>query len=246
MNKKAEAKEGKQKKEKSDYWRHPTYGQIFGPKLVTPMGRIGWAHLIKPKEFKGKIKEGETPPTPRYELTFMLKKDDAKVKVWLEQLEVHKNEMVKLFNDGAKTKIMVESTAQDGDKDFDFDEYPSLELYKGNWIMTFRNAEKPNLYGLDKDEKGNLIPVEDRKFLAGILARAVITPIITASGGITYKMLDVQYLRDDGIRYGGNAMSGEDLLSKTDDLFDDLPDLTAEAKDAPKNESLAKAAANVL
>jgi len=104
----------------------------------------------------------------------------------------------------------------------------------------------PSLYGLDKDSKGNLISLEPKVFLRGLLVRAVVAPIVTASGGMTFKLHDVQYLKDDGVRYGG-AVDGADLLSKSEDLFDDLPELTsAETKETPKNESLAKAAANVL
>lgn len=235
--------EKKEKKEKSEYWKHPEYGMVFGPKMVTPMGRLSWAHLVKPKEWQGKVEEGKAKPKPRFEVTMAYKKDDAKVKLWFEQLELHKDEMVKVFNEGAKAKIMVDSTAKDGDKDFDFEEYPSLEHYAGHWILIARNETAPSLYGLDKDDKGNLQTVEAKKFVGGILARCVIAPIITASGGITYKLHDVQYLRDDGTRFGGGITEGSDLLSNTDDLLDDLPDLTSEQ---PENDSLAKAAANVL
>lgn len=256
----AKAKEKEKKKEKSPYWKHPEYGFITGPKFVTPMGRVTWASLVKPKEWKGKVEEGKKIPDPKWEITFKFPKDNAKVKLFFEDMELHKDEMVRMFNEGKKSTITVEATAADGDKDFNFEEYPSLEHYKGHWILQARLSrsledgvytEPPKIYGMDNDKDGNPIPIEAGKVTGGVLARGVISPIVTAAGGITYKLHDVQLLRDDGVRYGSVKAGLTMLAESANDLLDDLPALSTEGtsetvSDQDDTTSLEQAANNVL
>jgi hypothetical protein len=209
---------------KSKYYTHPTYGMVFGNKELTPSGTIVWPSLVKPREFKQVGAAQDKPSPPRYEVTILFKKSDTKAKLFLENLDVTTQEMLAQYNENKSAKIAAAEFVKDGDneKKFDPEKYP---FFAGNWVLVARNAEKPACWGTERDENGIVLPCEPVKFAGGQVCKLIITPIITAHG-ISYKLNDIQLVKDDGQRFGGGVVEGASLLSQAsdEDLLDSKDD----------------------
>jgi hypothetical protein len=182
--------------------KHKQYGFVYGVRTPTPLGRFAWINLIKPKESTFPLKEGETAPPPRYELTLLLDKADAKVAAWKEEVSAQIKEMVDLFNKGRPTKILVEDFLKDGD-DVDIEKYP---FYAGKYYLVPKHKDRPKIY--DKD----LTEILPNEVVGGMSGRLVVRPLCTAHG-ISFQLLTVQCGEDDGVRFAGSISEDKDLLS---------------------------------
>lgn len=226
------------KLEKREYYKHPTFGHVYGVKLVTPVGRLSWPSLVTPREG---MEVNGNPGTPRYELTLLLEEKNPKVKVFFERVERMAEEMCEVFNGVGESPLKKKKASRidpedltfyKTDDEFDLDKYT---YYKNQLIIVARNAERPNLISLDKTEKDEYVQLEPTKFIAGQLIRIVVTPIITVHG-LSYKLNDVQFIRDDGVRFGGGGLiDSSGLLAETEDelldeyLEEDADDDTLES-----------------
>lgn len=210
------------------FYKHPMYGHVYGEGIPTPLARASWPSLVTPKA-PPPPKPGQEPGQPRYELTLVLPQT-REVKAWLDSVSVMAEEMLVDFNKGRKSKLTqetaaVESLAKDGNT-FDHEKYP---YYKDAFVLTARNAKLPPIIDAQgKDLAPNTIQ-------GGMLIRAVVTPMITASG-VSYKLNAVKLMKDDNIRFGG-AVSNRSYL---DMLSGDSPDEGEEepAEEAENNEEV--------
>lgn len=226
---------------KREFTRHPKYGHVYGHKIVTPVGRLAWPYLVSPREGMDSVNgKGQ----PRYEATILLDEKNPKVSEFVAEVEKMATGMASLFNrsdvtaeddddtEGTpfsrklkKQKKRVQLNPADltivkTEEDFDIKKYPQ---YKGMYVLVARNADKPVLIGINKTEVGTYTPVEAAKFIAGLLVRFVITPLLTIHG-LSYKLNDVQLIRDDGKRYGGQQDSSGLLAEAEADLGEFLED----------------------
>lgn len=198
--------------------KHKTYGFVYGISNKTPLGRLSWANLVTPKESTFPLKEGETPPPPRYEVTLLLKKSDPAVKAFVADLEKQAKEMVALFNEGKKAKIQIEEVIKDGDL-LDTDTYP---FYKDCYYLVPKTPKKPEIYD------SNVEPVDAGVVKGGMPGLCVVRPICTAHG-ISFQLLTVQLGKDDGVRFGGGRTDVKSLLtSLNDDTSDETEEVSAE------------------
>ena len=205
---------------KSKYYRHATYGTVYGESAPTPQGRLAWPSLVKPKD-PPKSKEGAMGQ-PRYEVSLILPKNNPKVATFLDYIKTETAEMLKLFNDGSKVKIAIDSFVQDGDN-FDAEKYP---YYVNSWVLVARNAKAPTIVD---DAKGEVGP---ELIKGGMIGKLMVTPLIT-SHGLSYKLEVVQFLKDDGVRFAGG--SGRDMSALLSQLDDDDEAATPEVEvEAPK------------
>lgn len=195
--------------------KHKQYGFVYGITNKTPIGRLAWVNLVQPKESTFPVKEGDTPPAPRYEVTVLLKKNDPAVKAFIKELEKQKDEMVALFNEGKKAKIGVDEIVKDGDE-MDTDQYP---FYAGHYFIVPKNQKKPQVFDSNVEE------VDAGVVKGGMPGLAVIRPLCTAHG-ISFQLLTVQLAKDDGVRFGGGRSDAKSLLTS----------LSADSEEAPFEE----------
>lgn len=190
----------------TQYYKHPKYGIVYGDPTVTPTGRAAWPALVKPKEPPPPA-DGQQAGAPRYEVTIILPKSDEYVQKWIKAIAGMTDGMLKLFNQGRKAKIAVESVLKDGDE-FDLEKYP---YYKNSFVLIARNAKLPQLV----DGKKQLIAADS--ITGGMFVRATVTPILTG-WGLSYKLEALQLVKDDGTRFAGaaRAASYTDMLPEVD------------------------------
>ncbi len=187
-------------------YKHPAYGHVYGKRIKTPIGRIAWPALVTPKENTFPVPDGQTPPPPKYEVTFLIPKKSEQGALWLENIKTMKNQMVKMFNDGrkgAKIAVSDEDIVKDGDN-MDAEKYP---YYKDHWFIVAKNAKVPDVYNQDVESIEASVPV------GGMKAVLIVKPICT-SYGLSYQLLTLQLAKDDGVRFGGGQKDSKDLLSE--------------------------------
>lgn len=201
--------------EKGKYYKHPTFGHVYGLRQATPFGRCAWPSLIKPKD-PPPPQPGQPPGTPRYELTIILPKTDAYAKEFVAKLDKEVQEMVDLFNKGRSAKISVDAPLKDGDT-FDLEKYP---YYKDSWILVGRNAKPISVVDGKKRD------IDVKMIEGGNIVCGVVTPLITAHG-VSYKLEVVQFVKDDGVKFAGTIAAPDTYLSV-------LPD---EPTEEPKEEA---------
>lgn len=186
---------------KSKYYKHPKFGHVYGEDIRVPVSRVAWPYLVTPRP----MKEG-SEGAPRFEVTFLLPKEDPQTEFFLNAMKTMSGEMVELFNKGRGTSIAITNVVGDGDNPwpgFDKDAYP---YYAGNWIVTARNTQLPTIVGPEKT------PIEGSVIKAGMKCKAVVTPIVT-SHGVSYKLGIIQLIEDDGTSWGFK----KDLTAMLDD-----------------------------
>lgn len=187
-------------------YKHPKYGMVYGEARPTPEGRLVWPSLVEPKD-PPPPEEGEQPGSPRYESTILLSKDSPEVANFLADMKAMTDEMLILFNLKRPAKLGQCDILKDGDA-FDMEKYP---YYKNNWVVLARNKEQPKCIGANKK------PLEDLTVLkGGCLVKGVITPLITGHG-ISYKLEVIQFIKDDGTRFGGGVKDLTSLLEACED-----------------------------
>jgi len=199
------------------YYKHPTYGHVYGLSIPTPIGRGGWPNLVKPKAAPPP-KEGEKQGAPRYEQTLFLQKDNPSVIKFCETIKNMTDEMIELFNHKRAATIggcRLFGKNGDGDE-MDLEKYP---FAKGCHVLVARNANPVKV--VNKERK----IIEPGLIEGGVKVRFVINPIVTAHG-ISYKLEAVQLWEDDGVRFAGaardavelfDACSDDDVESETED-----------------------------
>jgi hypothetical protein len=189
----------------TNYWKHPTYGHVYCGEIATPIGRLIYPSLVKPKEMKPQ--EGQAPGAPRYEASLLLPKTDPKVIAFITKLEELVKGGLAVFNEKRSTTTGINSIfGKYGDGDspsYDPEKYPH---HKGNWVIAGRNAEQPKVVDINGDA------VTPDVFKGGMLCRMVVTPLITAHGA-SYKAMIVQLVKDDEVRYAGGVRSVDDLVA---------------------------------
>lgn len=227
----------KTEEKKDKYWKHPQYGTVYGTKTVSPMGYITWPALVSPKP--GFVGKDGVSSAPRFEAPVLLEKSEAKVRLFFEEIESMAAEMIEIYNKGKSAKLGSVSIFKDGEE-FDHEKYP---YYAGKWLLLGRNTERPTIYGIDKTPDGKKYQEIDPGFIVGgHLVRLVITPLIT-SHGLSFKVTDVQYLRDDGTRFGGANVSGATLLDNAkEDIQSILDDKSIAGTTKDEDVSLSTAA----
>lgn len=197
------------------YYRHPRYFHVYGDPIATPIARFAWPSLVTPKD-PPPPQPGQAPGNPRFELTLLFDNDSAELAQFLQTVEDMTAEMLKQFNEGRSAKLGELRTIQDGNA-FDAEKYP---YYQGKLVLVARNTQRPQIVGTNPKEA-----VEPEKIVGGVQGKAVVTPLIT-SHGVSYKLSVVQYLEDDGVRFGGGVRDMTSFLSAvtTDDTEIDAGD----------------------
>lgn len=211
--------------EKNKYYKHPTYGHVYGERLVTPFGRAAWPALLVPKE-PPPPQPGQQPGQPRYELTLLLKKDDKDVKAFIKRLKEMTGEMVELFNKGRSAKISVDEPLKDGN-DFDLEKYP---YYKDNFILVGRNTKQINVVDGKKRD------IDVKMVEGGNIVCAVVCPLVTAHG-ISYKLEIVQFVKDDGVKFAGSIAPADTYLSIIEETPEDEDEQEEEEEESEESES---------
>lgn len=219
--------------EKKQYYKHPKYGHVYGEDIRTPTGRAAWPALVEPKE-PPPPQPGQAKGAPRYECTLLLPKLDIDVIAFKALMQKMVDGMLARYNEGQKAKLSELTLFADGDS-FDLEKYP---YYAGNYIMVARNAEKPRVANTARP-KPQLIA--DSAVQGGNKVRFVVTPLITAKG-VSYKLLLVQYVEDDGTKFAGARPDPMRLLDEIpgDDVTDEAAAVEA-AKEVTVGEALDQA-----
>lgn len=179
------------------------YGMVYGVQVATPVGRIVWPALVKPKE-PPPAKEGQPKGQPRYEFTLLLKKGDEQVEKFINYMKAEAKEMVEEFNDKARVKIADVRIIGDGD-DWDTDKYP---YYAGNYVLVGRRTDKAKFAVVDAKKQ----PIDGDTVKGGMLGKAIVFPLITPSG-LSYQFDVLQVTADDGTRFGGGIDSKKTAMS---------------------------------
>lgn len=202
------------------YYRHKTYGHVYGIATPSPIGRASWPALVTPKD-PPPAQPGQQPGTPRFELSLLLDKASPEVQAFLEAMKTMTSEMLPVFNEGRKAPLGSVKVISDGDE-FDKEKYP---YYQGNYVLVARNAFETKVYDRQKKEIGR------EKIIGGQKVLAVVTPLITAHG-VSYKLELTQLIEDDGTRFGGGIRDHTSLLQALDGP--DLPPETDEEDPGPE------------
>ena len=124
---------------KSRFYKHPEYQHVYGESMVTPVGRIAWTYLTKPKDAPPP-KEGQTQGAPRYEATLIINK--AAAVDFINKVKAMTDEMLVEFNRGRSANLgECKLFGKYGDGDTaDLEKYP---FYKDSLILVARNAKPP-------------------------------------------------------------------------------------------------------
>lgn len=216
----------------SKYYKHPKFGTTYGNAIVTPTGRCAWPALVKPQDAPP-AKPGEQQGAPRYGVSIILPKADSQVQAWIKAVTVMVKEMLVIFNEGRKGKISIENVLVDGDT-FDLEKYP---YYKDSWILTARNVKYPPVV----DGKKNEIPAD--AIAGGMFVRATVVPLLTGHG-VSYKLENLQRVRDDNTRFAGASRAGGylSMIPEVDESETEAPQIAASepepiptTSEAPKN-----------
>lgn len=207
------------------YYKHPTYGHVYGKSVPTPIGRIGWPHLVKPKDAPPP-QEGQPQGAPRYESTLFLPKENPAVVDFVKMLKEMTDEMLELFNHkraAALGACLLFGKGGDGDEG-DHEKYP---FFKGNHILVAKNVKPVKV--VDRERK----IIETALITGGLQTRFVINPIVTAHG-ISYKLEAVQFWKDDQTRFAGSVRDATEL-------FDACGDDDVESEEESKEELVSTA-----
>lgn len=221
-------------KDNKKYYKDPRFGHVYGYTVATPKGRLIWPQLVEPGEgyeYKGQQVEG------KYEATILL---DAKSKDTERFMDIIKDQaqvMEDMFNapsknsagkgKGKKIKLSLDfdqifTHADDADW-VDQEAYP---YYKDTIILKARSSKPPVVRQADGKGAFDVADLE-----GGMIVVFGVAPMITSSGGVTFQLKIVQFVKDDGKRFGGggfniNKVADEvlsDLTSGDDDEESDTP-----------------------
>lgn len=185
-------------------WKHPQYGHVENNEVfMTPVGRLAWISLDKPKP--GKIGPDGSSGFPAYEVQLILDPESDAVVNFFDEIDKEQPEMLALFNQGREMTFGACNSYKLGSKN-DLEKYP---FYKDKVYIVARNAKSEAFKCVGKDPKV-LCPRDF--FKGGMLGRLLVSPRLTTHG-ISYKLHVVQFAKDDGVRYGGGVMNYDSLLT---------------------------------
>ena len=159
------------------------YGNVFGGTFTTPVGRLQFVALAQAKEFRGKSSFGAT-------LLF----DKATEDSWLPGFALIENDITQMiaqeYPDGAPA--FKYPMLRDGDTE-------KYNGYAGRWYIKTSASLNDARIGV-YDAAGKTI--DPSLPVAGMLARAVVR-VGLFDNGVTYKLVAIQLIKDDGIRFTG-------------------------------------------
>lgn len=159
------------------------YGNIFGNTFTTPVGRLQFVALAEAKEFRGKAKLGAT-------LLF----DKATQDSWLPGFALIENDIAGMiaqeYPDGAPA--FKYPMLRDGDSE-------KYNGFAGRWYIKASAGVNDARIGV-YDAAGKTI--DPSLPVAGMLARAVVR-VGLFDNGVSYKLVAVQLIKDDGVRFTG-------------------------------------------
>lgn len=195
---------------------------VVGDSIGTPTGRIVFPWLTKPQPGMVDEETGKEGPA-KYNVQLLIPKDGKFTKAFEKTLHSYVQKMTALFNKGQSTTINVTSPFRDGNaKGADKGDY-----WKGNWYIVAKNAEQPCIVSTKKVGSG-WEEIDPATLQGGMLVRLVVSPAITKTG-LSYKLLYVQLVQDDKVRFGGGfdkkVMGG---LLKGDAFDESTDEVTAE------------------
>lgn len=169
---------------------------LFGDQGPTPVGRCIYVHLDEPYTNSAAF-------APKYSLNVIWDKEDAAT---VEKLKEFKKLALALIvykfgKDKEKWPRLAKPIVRDGDDT----EYSDLQ---GKYYIQATCSEDapPELYDSE------LKPVSAEEILPGCLVRALVQPMITAKNEIAYRLLAVQFVKDDGTRYFGGGLNPKALM----------------------------------
>lgn len=182
------------------------YGNCYGPQVVTPVGRVMYVNLATPSMFNDKAK---------YSINLLLEKTEENKKVLLEEVLPLSTAALTAFykSEAAIPEVMPSMPFIDGDQP---DAEGKLnEAQKGCWVFRAASGEPlAEAAVLDYDCK----PYDPAKILGGMFCKLVMHPMAfkysKQSFGLVWKLDQVQYIGDDGVRLKGAVPVGN-LLTPT-------------------------------
>lgn len=159
------------------------YGNVFGGTFTTPVGRLQFVSLAQAKEFRGKSTFGAT-------LLF----DKATEDSWLPGFALIENDIQQMIAQeyGENAPAFKYPMLRDGDTE-------KYNGYAGRWYIKTSaglNDARVGVYDAAGKTIDPSLPV------AGMLARAVVR-VGLFDNGVTYKLVAIQLIKDDGVRFTG-------------------------------------------
>lgn len=171
-------------------------GNCYGPQVITPIGRAMYVNLATPNTYK------------KYTCNLVLEKtEENKEYLIKEVLSVAKEVLEAMYGVGNVPEELPSSPLMDGDEPNE--NGVIVESTKGCWILRMSSNE-PLIGGACVDN--NAKPYDAAKIAPGNFIRAVVTPMAfkmsSVSFGLVWKLAQVQFLKDDGVRLRGNVPTG--------------------------------------
>lgn len=199
--------------------KHEKGVTLYGKRLITPLGRLAFPALVKPKVF-------EENGVPKYSVSLLFDKADTEQKSQVEAIEAEVNKMkVELakflfesmgerkgetaeakqkrfvdFATGLKAEMAGRPTFRDGDMQ-------KYDSHHGCIYISCNSKDRPVI--LDGREASEL--------QAGMIVRAEVQPSVSKQG-VAWGISAIRLVKDDGTRFGGNAASA------TPELWDGFKD----------------------
>jgi hypothetical protein len=187
---------------KSDWYRHPEYGIVFGNEVfTTPVVRLAYPSLKTPKA-PPPPKPGQSQGAPSYEATLLFTKTNPEHVAWTKFAEG-----LEVYNERTSAPLAALKPCKDGDDAYwqtgeKADKYP---FYKNQYLVAARNTDKPGIVGPDAE------PCDPSLLHGGCLVQCIVTLRVTSKGA-SYKLRAIQLIKDDGVNYGGGAKSSDDYV----------------------------------
>jgi hypothetical protein len=120
------------------------------PKLITPVFRGSFVHLVTPH----KIDKDDAEEEPKYDITIVLEKDDPEAQKFVKRLEAAINAaMIEKNGKPIPKGAMKHYPIKDGDEQ-------ENEDFNGKWLITARNKFKPDCI----DRKGQKLFNEEQLY----------------------------------------------------------------------------------
>jgi len=180
------------------------FGNVFGPMVVTPVGRATFCNLAQPNQ--------KFQPA-KYSVTILFDKTDDKLKDQLNLMIGACKELIAFKYKGGKIPIFSTPPIQDGSE-------KSYQGFEGCYFITAKSNKIPEV--IDQKRK----PLDPAQILPGMKIRCVVAPILFDKG-VAWSLSCVQFVEDDSIRFYG----GPDPKSLLDDVKAESMSLEQSADD---------------
>lgn len=179
--------------------------------VSTGKGRFAWVHVVTKQPGKLDEKTGARWKD-QFTIDFVFPKSDEAGEKFRKRIIEIKNEMVKLYNEDVKTKILVDDSDifRDGNKSAE-----KQPLYADCWTFSAKSDEPIKVF--DRHVK----PIDAAVVKAGNVGKLVVRPKVHAKG-LSYDVEIIQWIADDGVLFGGTKADSTDVLEAVgDDELDD-------------------------